>query len=341
MIASPLEADFVRAIAAAAPESSVAFEPDLLPPVRYPSDHRGPPDWRRSDAAEERWRGLLATAEILYGVPGDTGAGLAAALADAPHVRWVAGTSAGAGELVRAARLPPEVLERVIFTSAAGVHGGMLAEFIFGGIIALRKDFRRLERIRAEREWAHFASGELAGSTIAIVGLGSIGRTVARIARAFDMDVIAVTRSGEPSPDAVLAFPMSRLGDAFAAADAVVVTLPGTEHTRGLVSGAVLARLRPNAIFCNVGRGSVVDQAALTEALERGAIAGAVLDVFEPEPLPPDDPLWRLENVIFSPHTMALSIRENERIVALFCDNLQRFANGLPLRNRVDTTEFY
>jgi phosphoglycerate dehydrogenase-like enzyme len=134
---------------------------------------------------------------------------------------------------------------------------------------------------------------------------------------------------------------MSQLGDAFAAADAVVVTLPGTEHTRGLVSEAVLARLRPDAIFCNVGRGSVVDQAALTSALERGAIAGAVLDVFDPEPLPPDDPLWRLENVIFSPHTMALSVRENERIVALFCDNLQRFANGRPLRNRVDTTEFF
>jgi phosphoglycerate dehydrogenase-like enzyme len=341
MIASPLEADFVRTIARAAPESSIAFEPDLLPPIRYPSDHRGPPDWRRSDAAEERWRAHLATADILYGVPSDTGAGLAAAMACAPHVRWVAGTSAGAGELVRAARLPPEVLERVIFTSAAGVHGGMLAEFIFGGIIALRKDFRRLERIRAERDWAHFASGELAGSTIAIVGLGSIGRTVARIARAFEMDVIAVTRTGEPYPDAVLAFPMSQLGDAFAAADAVVVTLPGTEHTRGLVSEAVLARLRPDAIFCNVGRGSVVDQAALTSALERGAIAGAVLDVFDPEPLPPDDPLWRLENVIFSPHTMALSVRENERIVALFCDNLQRFANGRPLRNRVDTTEFF
>jgi phosphoglycerate dehydrogenase-like enzyme len=134
---------------------------------------------------------------------------------------------------------------------------------------------------------------------------------------------------------------MSQLGDACTAADAVVVTLPGTEQTRGLVSAAVLARLRPNAIFCNVGRGSVVDQPALTTALAEGAIAGAVLDVFEPEPLPPGDPLWRLENVIFSPHTMALSIRENERIVALFCDNLQRFANGQPLRNRIDTTEFY
>jgi phosphoglycerate dehydrogenase-like enzyme len=217
----------------------------------------------------------------------------------------------------------------------------MLAEFVFGGIIALRKDFRRLERVREERAWPHFAAGELAGSTIAIVGMGSIGLTIARIARAFEMRVLAVTRTGAPLEAADASFPTARLGDAFAAADAVVVTLPGTEQTRHLIDGVAIARLRPNAIFCNVGRGSVVDQAALTLALERGAIAGAVLDVFDPEPLPPEDPLWTLENVVFSPHTMALSERENERIVDLFCDNLQRFARGAPLRNRIDTIEFY
>jgi phosphoglycerate dehydrogenase-like enzyme len=341
MIASPLDAELVRAIAVASPDSEIDFDPGVLPPIRYPSDHRGPPEWRRSDEAEQRWRELLASADIMYGVPADTGAGLAAALPLAPHVRWVQGTSAGAGELVRAAALSRELLERVTFTSAAGVHGGMLAEFVFGGIIALRKDFRRLERVRAQRTWPHFPSGELAGSSIAVVGLGSIGSAVARIARAFEMRVIAVTRSGTGGPDAEVAFPMSRLGDAFAAADAVVITLPGTEQTEGIVSEAVLSRLRRDAIFCNVGRGSIVDQVALTRALECGTIAGAVLDVFDTEPLPPDDPLWSLENVIFSPHTMALSVHENERIVALFCDNLERYARGRPLRNRIDTVEFY
>jgi phosphoglycerate dehydrogenase-like enzyme len=341
MIASPLEATLVQSIAAASPESEIAFEPDLLPPIRYPSDHRGPPDWRRGPDAEKRWQTLLATADVLYGIPADTGAGLAAALAHAPHVRFVQGTSAGAGELVRAAALDREILERVAFASAAGVHGNMLAEFVFGGILALRKDFRLLERVRAERSWPHFASGELAGSSLAIVGMGGIGTAVARIARAFEMRTIAVTRDGAPHPSTDAAFAMASLGDAFAEADAVVVTLPGTAHTRGIVSEAAIARLRPNAIFCNVGRGSVVDQAALVRALSTGAIAGAVLDVFDPEPLPPDDPLWTLENVVFSPHTMALSVHENERIVALFCDNLQRFERGLPLRNRVDTIEFY
>lgn len=341
LIATPLEADLVARIAAAAPDDEVLFEPELLPPPRYPSDHRGPPEWERDPAREERWRTLLARADILYGVPRDTATGLRVALEQAPHVRWVQATSAGAGEQVRVARLAPEVLTRVIFTSAAGVHGGMLAEFVFGGIIALRKDFRRLERARAERAWPHFASGELGGSTIAIVGMGSIGLTTARIARGFGMRVLAVTRTGAPQEAVDASFPTAQLGDAFAAADAVVVTLPGTEQTHHLVDRDALARLGPNAIFCNVGRGSVVDQAALTLVLQSGAIAGAVLDVFDREPLPPEDPLWALENVVFSPHTMALSERENERIVDLFCDNLRRLASGTPLRNRIDTVEFY
>ena len=341
LIATPLEAELVGRIAAAAPGAEVLFDATLLPATRYPSDHRGPPDWRRDAASEARWRGLLGRATVLYGVPRDTAAGLAAALPHAPLLRWVQATSAGAGEQVRGANLAPEVLARVAFTSAAGVHGGMLAEFVFGGILALRKDFRRLETVRAERAWPHFASGELAGSTIAIVGLGSIGLTVARIARGFEMRVLGVTRTGAPHTAADEVYSTGRIGDAFATADAVVVTLPGTAATSSLVDGAALARLRPDAIFCNVGRGTVVDQHALTQALQRGAIAGAVLDVFDPEPLPADDPLWTLENVVFSPHTMALSVHENERIVDLFCDNLGRFARGERLRNRIDTSEFY
>jgi len=350
LIATPLETEHVRTIAAAAPDAEVLFDPELLPPPRYPSDHRGPPDWRRGSAAQARWLELLRRATILYGIPGDSGPGLAAALDGGPLVRWVQGTAAGSGETVRAANLKAAVLGRVAFTSAAGVHGTMLAEFVFGGILALRKDFRRLDRIRAERAWPHFASGELRGSTLVVVGMGSIGRAVANLGRAFGMRVVAVTRSGSPpaadavtDPGAVAdaVYPIERIGDAFALADTVVVTLPATAKTRRVVDAAALRRLPPNAIVCNVGRGATIDQTALTRALERGAIAGAVLDVFDPEPLPPKHSLWTLENVVFSPHTMALSVRENARIVELFCDNLGRFARGTPLRNRIDTREFY
>jgi phosphoglycerate dehydrogenase-like enzyme len=119
------------------------------------------------------------------------------------------------------------------------------------------------------------------------------------------------------------------------------VTLPGTEATRQLIDRATNESWKPSTIFINVGRGTVVDQAALIDALASGAIRGAVLDVFTPEPLPPDNPLWTLPNIVFSPHTAALSIRENQRIVELFCDNLRRYAAGEPLRNVVNVSEFY
>ena len=341
LIATPLEAELVDRIVAADRGNDVDFAPELLPPPRYPSDHRGAPDWQRPAAGEARWLELLAHADVLYGVPGDTGPALAAALAHAPRVSWVQATAAGAGEQVRAAGLAPATLSRIAFTTAAGVHGGMLAEFVFFGLLALRKDARRLAEVRERRAWEHFSSGELAGSTLAIVGLGHIGATTARIARAFGMRVIGITRDGSPRPDADFVFPTAQMRAAFAQADAVVLTLPATEKTQGLVDAAALAALGRHAIVCNVGRGSVIDQTALVRALQTGALAGAVLDVVDPEPLPGDNPLWTMPNVVFAPHTMALSIRENERIVDLFCENIRRYADGRPLLNRIDPVEFY
>jgi phosphoglycerate dehydrogenase-like enzyme len=340
MIASPLEAHLVERIAAVA-GTDVAFAPELLPPPRYPSDHRGVDGFARDAAGEARWNAMLHEAEVLYGVPGDTGPTLGAAVPFAPALRWVQGTSAGAGEQVRAAKLGPTDLRRITFTTAAGVHGGMLAEFAFYGLLALRKDARRLAEIRARRGWDHYAMGELDGSTIVVVGMGGIGQAVAKRAQAFGMHVIGVARRAEPQPTAHEMVTMENAADAYRRADAIVVTLPGTAATRGLIDRATIATFKPTVVFVNVGRGAVADQAALIDALTCGAIAGAVLDVFDPEPLPPDNPLWTLPNVIFSPHTAALSIRENERIVDLFCDNLRRYSAGKPLRNVVNTTEFY
>ncbi len=341
LIATPLEDLFVERIARAAPDAEVLFDAELLPPPRYPSDHRGSLDFSRNAAQEARFGALLERAEILYGVPDDTPAGLAGALARGPNVRWVQATAAGAGEQVRAAGIDAATLARVAVTSAAGVHGGMLAEFVFLGLLMLRKDVRRLESLRTRRAWDHFAAGELDGSTLAVVGLGSIGRDVALRGRAFGMRIVAVTRDGAPRAEADETFPVTRLAEAVAAAHAVVITLPGTARTRRLFDRQIIAALRPDCILANVGRGSVVDQAALIGALESGKLGGAVLDVFDEEPLPPESPLWTLPNVVFSPHTAALSVHENERIVALFLDNLERYRRGEPLRNRIDPVEFY
>jgi phosphoglycerate dehydrogenase-like enzyme len=341
MIATPLETQLVERIAATLPDLEVLFEPTLLPPIRYPSDHRGVDGFVRDAPGEARWSAMLAQAEVLYGLPGDSAPMLAAAVPLAPALRWVQGTAAGAGEQIRAAHLAPPDLERITFTSAAGIHGGMLAEFAFTGLLALRKDARRLERMRAERSWEHFAMGELDGSTIAIVGMGGIGSAVAVRARAFGMHVIGVARTAQPHPLADEMVAIADIAVACRRAQTIVVTLPGTDATRGLIDRSMIASWSAQTVFVNVGRGVVVDQAALIDALERGAIRGAVLDVTSPEPLPADNPLWTLPNVIFSPHTAALSVRENERIVALFCENITRFRAGQPLRNVVNVTEFY
>jgi phosphoglycerate dehydrogenase-like enzyme len=209
------------------------------------------------------------------------------------------------------------------------------------GLLVLRKNLAHLERSRAQRSWEHWAMGELNGSTLTVVGMGAIGLATARIARAFGMRVLGVTRDGRELAEIDAAYPTSRLVEAVAQSDAVVVTLPGTALTEKLFDRAAFAAMKRGAVFGSVGRGTVVDQDALIKALQSGALAGAVLDVFAPEPLPADNPLWTMENVIFSPHTAALSVLENARITELFCDNLERFAAGRPLRNVVNTTEFY
>lgn len=339
-IASPLEAELVERVRAVAAVCEVLYDPALLPQPRYPNDHRGD-DLVRDAEGERRWTAMLARANVLFGYPQESGEGLRRALELAPRVRFVQGTSAGMGAHIRRANLTPKTLARVRFASAAGVHAQMLAEFAFYGLLALRKDAARLARLRAARSWTHYTMGELEDSTLAIVGMGQIGKAVAQLARAFAMRVVVVARHTEYQPLADRAYRPEQLRDAFAQADAVIVTLPATDLTEGLVDAEVLATLKPSAVFVNVGRGSVVDQDALVAMLADGRLAGAVLDVFTNEPLPAEHPLWTMENVVLSPHTAALSVHENRRIVDLFCDNLARLGAGLPLRNALNLQEFY
>jgi phosphoglycerate dehydrogenase-like enzyme len=328
LIASPLEPELVDRIRAVEVVDEVLFAPELLPVVL---DATGQADW---DA-------LLARATVLFGYPLESAAGLVRALEHGPNIAFVQGTSAGMGAHVKRAQLPMATLERVAFASAAGVHAGMLAEFAFYGLLAIRKDALRLSRMRSERSWEHYAMGELDGSTIAILGMGQIGTAIASRARAFGMTVIALTRSGSDVPVAHETHPTAALIDVAPRIDALAITLPMTDLTTGMVSADVIRALGTGAVVINVGRGSVVDEPALIDALVGGRLAGAVLDVFGVEPLPAQSPLWTLPNVVMSPHTAALSVHENERIVALFADNLRRFARGARLTNALNLNEYY
>src|SRR5918999_1009534 len=262
LIASPLEAELAAGVRAAAPGAEVLFERELLPPARYPADHRGDPEFRRDAAAEARWRALLGRAEVLFGIPGDSAEALAELVNGLPGLRWVHATSAGAGEQVRKAGLPPEALERVAITTSSGVHAKPLAEFAVLGLLVVAKDLPRLVEQQRARAWPeiHTPLRELSGQTLFLVGLGEIGREVARLGKALGMRTVGFRRTEGPPPDGVdEVHGPQRLTELAGRADAMVVSLPMTEQTAGLVDRTTIERLPASCIFVNVGRGGVVD----------------------------------------------------------------------------------
>ncbi|MGH9068463.1 MAG: D-2-hydroxyacid dehydrogenase [Acidimicrobiales bacterium] len=350
VVATPIEGDLVDRIAKEVPGAVVAFEPNLLPPARYPADHRGDPAFRRDGAGERRWSELLAGAEVLLGIPGEDPGMLAGAVRSAPRLSWVQAMTAGAGQLVGRAGLSTSELERVTFTAAKGVHASQLAEWAMLGLLAFTKDLPRLVRDASARRWGHYPVRELAGQHLVVVGLGAIGREVARQAACLGMRVTGIRRHpGSPGGNgeggrqgpAVEVRALADLEALVPAADAVVLALPLTTETAGLFDAGLIQLLPPHAVVVNVGRGGTLDEEALTASLAAGRIAGAALDVFADEPLAADSPLWTLPNVLVSPHTAALSVHENERIVEQFIRNCRRYLDGGPLEAVIDPRAFY
>lgn len=341
-IATPLERELVAQIGAVDRRLEVLYQPDLLPAVRYPGDHQGVEEFSRDPAAERRWQELLGSAEVLFGIPSDSPAGLAAVLRSSSRLRWVQGTAAGTGEQIKAAGLSEEELERVVVTSASGVHVGPLAEFCLMGLLHFIRGVPRLQADQLAHRWDHYPVAELRGGTVLVLGLGAIGTEVARLAKAFGMHTIGVNRRGaSDSPHVDEVYATDRLLDVLARSDAVVVTLPLTEETEGMLDAEALQRIKPGAILINAGRGGLIDEPALAKVLREKRLGGAALEVFATEPLPTDSPLWDLPNVLISPHTAALSVHENERIDELFCENLRRYLRGEELLSRVDPKLFY
>lgn len=342
VIATPLEAELAARIDAVDDRLDVRYQPELLAPPRFPGDHRGTDSFQRTPEQDSRWRAMVGEAEVLFGVPDDSPQGLLDAVRSNPALRWVAATAGGAGEQMRAAGLSAEELDRVALTRASGVHAAALAEFAIFGVLAFAKGLPRLLADQSARRWDHYPMAQLRGATVLIVGLGSIGTEVARLAKAFGMRVIAVTRAGRTeSSDVDEVRPARFLGDLLPVAHAVILTLPLTEETAGMIDAGAIARMRTGAVVVNVGRGGVVDELALTDALSQGRLGGAALDVFATEPLAQDSALWTLPNVLISPHTAALSARENEQIVDLFVTNLRRYLVGDELAGRVHSPVFY
>jgi phosphoglycerate dehydrogenase-like enzyme len=266
------------------------------------------------------------------------------ALEAAPLLRWVQLAGDGVDYLLGA----PIMASDVTITNAR-LFAAPIAEYAIAQMVALTRMLPKAhQQFQVERRWpvdhwSEYAGAELAGQTLAILGHGSIGRQLARVAQAMDMEVIATRRSvREPTwEDGVEVHPPDALHDVLARADFVVVCLPLTPETEGIVSEEALRRMKRTAYLVAVGRGRVIDEDALLRALREGWIAGAALDVFAQRPLPPDHPFFALPNVILTPHMSGISANYAERMTALFCDNLQRYLAGEPLRSQVDKQKGY
>jgi phosphoglycerate dehydrogenase-like enzyme len=342
-IAVPLEAELVDRIRAVDPSVTVLYEPDLLPPERFPADHSGDPDFKRTPAQEEQYWDMLSKAQVLYGLPNESPAGLARIARENPRLQWVHAMAAGAGGAVKASGLDPETLSKFKVTTSAGVHALPLAEFAALGILNGFKRSAELVQDQAAKMWPELRTPTrlVSGSTLVVTGLGEIGLETARIARALGMKVSGTKRTVEPIEGIEQVAGNDGLARLLATADAVVNTLPGTPFTEKLFNRDAFAAMKPGTVFVNVGRGTVVDEEALLEALNNGQVSYACLDVFAVEPLPQDSPLWEHPKVLVSPHTSALSAAENRLITERFCSNLRTFLDGGDLPHLVDPVHFY
>jgi phosphoglycerate dehydrogenase-like enzyme len=277
---------------------------------------------QRPDAAQSA---VFAQADVMLAFELPVGVG-----ASAPNLRWVQGIGAGLDHW-RGAELGPGVLT----TSAAGVASAPIAEFVMARVLQIVKRLPELDSAQSQRVWQPAYGRRLAGLTMGVIGYGAIGSRVAALAHAFGMRVLATRRTPQPDEFATV-YGTDRLPEVLAESDVVVLAAPASDDTFRLIDAAALASMRPGAIFCNVARGSMVDEDALLDALKAGRLGAAILDVTAQEPLPADNPLWDAPNLLLSPHSSASIDGYVEAVYELFCENLQRFLAGQPLRNQVD-----
>ena len=288
-------------------------------------------DLRFSMTAAEL-RAALPGADVLLGWDFAAG-GLEEAWEAADDLRWIQWCGAG----VNAVLFPGLVRSDVILTNARGVFDRAMAEYTLGLIISFAKRFPESFALQARGEWSHRLTGRIAGARLLVVGVGSIGREIARLAVAVGMAVEGVGRTARRGDgDFERIHGQDSLDDCLAEADHVVLITPLTAETAGLFGASRFAAMKPSAQFINLGRGRLVDEAALIAALDAGALAGAALDVFETEPLPADSPLWRHPAIIVSPHMSGDFIGYEDAVAELFLDNFRRYQAGEPLRNLVD-----
>jgi glyoxylate/hydroxypyruvate reductase A len=309
------------------PRSILVYHPDEVD--EYARLVRPPRGWTvaRAHTPDEAIR-FIESAEILYawGLP-------ACLLSSAARLQWIQVMGAGVDRV-----LVPELPPRVCVTRAP-IFGDWMVEYVLGWCTWITQRIELYRHAQREHRWTSIPPDRLRGKTIALVGLGQIGRTLARATARLGMRVIGVGRQVRRVPHVLTVYPVARVRRALARADFVVLALPLTTETRGLIGRAELDAMRAGAWLINIARGAIVDEAALVQALRARRIAGAILDVFATEPLPPDHPLWDLPNVVVTPHISGPSLPAE--IAPIFDENLRRYRAGRRLLHLVERTRGY
>lgn len=289
-----------------------------------------------SSADKETLDHHLQDAEILYGYIHHFPKNL---LARVPRLKWFQSMTAGID------RLPEEILKSTVrVTNTSGIHGASIGEVVMEMMLMFIKDAPACFRMKQNREWKRYKQRHLKDQTAGIIGLGMIGKEIARLCKAFDMKVIGMRRSSEADsrlPDVDRVYSREELPALLSASDFVILALPLTKETSGMIGEKELRGMKPEAYLINVARGAIVDEEALVRALEHHWIAGAGLDVFVKEPLPPESRFYELPNVIFSPHISGDMPDYEWRATDVFCENLRRYLAGKPFLHEVDKEKGY
>jgi phosphoglycerate dehydrogenase-like enzyme len=329
--------------------STLSFPEELLDRLRAVSP-RLVVKQHNAASADEVASQLWGQVEVLYtftAIPD---------LAQAPRLRWVQLHSAGANHLLDTLLWGSDL----IITTVSGIHAPTVAEYVLMMMLALAHRLPRIMHYQARAEWpagrwAKFVPQELRGATLGVIGYGSIGREIGRLAHAFGMRVLGVRRGGReetagyelpeltglPHVEPDWVYTPDQLTQMLPECDYVALTVPYTSATHHLIDQAALRAMKPTAVLVNVARGPVVDEAALIHALRERWIAGAALDVFEQEPLPDDSPLWKMDNVVLSPHVAGFTSHYDDRATTLFAENLRRYLASEPLLNQVERGREY
>lgn len=334
LITSYLEPEFVEEIREVDTRLEVIYEPSLIAKPRYNADHKGVA-FTRSAAQEATWQGLLSDADIIFDFDQTH-------LEDLPelasNVKWLQTTSSGVARFIEENRYDRR-MPNTVFTNAAGIHAQPLAEFCIMVMTIFNKGLLSLLEDQKNRHWERYAGTDLSNKTLVIVGLGKVGQEVARLARQFRMKTIGVKRSiqnldvNELNVDEL--YTPDALHSVLPRADYLVLIAPHTDESENMMGEKEFALLPKGSVLVNIGRGALVDERALIDALERGHLLGAGLDVFQTEPLPKDSPFWDMPNVIVSPHSASTTDNENRLITELFCENLKLFLAAKPLINAI------